>query len=166
MSSKDKITIKTDDSEKNKVVIKNNIKEKKNYIGQLTSELQILNGSTTQMGVTIDLSAISIKEALKLILNNVNDRKLALKLSDNKYYFLNDHTINKLMKGLLDENAIVNYREVVTGGVVVGEGSDAEFVEYVSTISTLQLVALRTPKDKTKPGGVFFLDIIAILNLI
>jgi len=108
------------------------------------------------MGVTIDLSAITIKEALKLILNNVNDRKLALKLSDNKYYFLNDHTINKLMKGLLDENAIVHSSQVVTGGVVTGEGSDAEFVEYFSTISTLQLVALRTPKDKTKPGGVFF----------
>ena len=80
------------------------------------------------MGVTIDLSAITIKEALKRILNNVNDRKLALKLSDNKYYFLNDHTINKLMKGLLDGNAIVNYSEVSSGGIVTVDGSDAEFV--------------------------------------
>ena len=60
------------------------------------------------------------------------------------------------MKGLLDENAIVNSREVLAGGHAEGEGSDAEFVEYFTTIDTLELVALRTPKDKTKPGGGFF----------
>ena len=60
------------------------------------------------------------------------------------------------MKGLLDENAIVNSSQVVSGWVVTGEGSDAEFVEYFSTISTLEVVALRTPKNKTKPGGGFF----------
>ena len=94
---------------------------------------------------------------MTLILNNVNDRKLALTLPNNKYYFLNDHTINNLMKGLLDENAIVNSRDVLTGGAAQGEGSDAEFVKYFTTIKTLELVALRTPKSKTKPGGVFFL---------
>ena len=104
---------------KNKVVIKNKIKEKNKYIGQLTSELQSLNGSTTQMGVTIDLTTILIQEALHLILNIVLDRKLAFKLAGDKYYFLNDHTINKVMKGLLDENAIVNYSQVVSGGVLL-----------------------------------------------
>ena len=53
MSSKVKITIKTDDSEKIKYEYRQ-IKENKKYIEQLTSELQSLNGSTTQMGVTID----------------------------------------------------------------------------------------------------------------
>ena len=60
------------------------------------------------------------------------------------------------MKGLLDENAIVNYSQIATGGIVTGEGSDAEFIEYFSTIATLELVALKSPKNKTKPGGGFF----------
>ena len=156
MSSKLQITIKTDDSENKKIVLKNKTKEKNNYVQELTAESINLNNSTAIKSVSINLTQITIKAALTLILNNVNDRKLALKLSNNKYYFLNDHTINNLMKGLLDENAIVNSREVLVGGAAQGEGSDAEFVEYFTTIDTLELVALRTPKDKTKPGGGFF----------
>ena len=83
-----------------KVEINKQIKAKKKEIEQLTLELQSLNASKTQMGVSLNLQTISIKEALKLILNIVLDRKLAFKLAGDKYYFLNDHTINKVIKGL------------------------------------------------------------------
>ena len=77
---------------------------------------------------------------------------------DNKYYFLNDHTINKLMKGLVDENAIVQYKDQVKGGDAVQNSphSDAEWVNYFITVKTLKLIIVKAKTDKTKPGGGFF----------
>ena len=106
--------------------------------------------------VHIILAYVSVKQALKLIQQNIQNKKLALKLGNNKYYFLNDHTINKLMEGLIDENAVVHFKDQVVGGDVEGGVGDAEFVEYFTTIKTLELIALKPPKDKTKPGGGFF----------
>ena len=60
------------------------------------------------------------------------------------------------MKGLIDENAVVQLKDQVVGGDVEGGVSDAEFVEYFTTVKTLELIALKPPKDKTKPGGGFF----------
>ena len=64
--------------------------------------------------------------------------------------------MNKLMSGLIDENAIMKYKDVVSGGYVEGTVSDAEFVELFSKVKTLELVVVNTKKDKTKPGGGFF----------
>ena len=97
-----------------------------------------------------------MKQALKFIQQNIQNKKLALKLENNKYYFLNDHAINKFMKGHIDENAVVQLKDQVVGGDVEGGVSDAEFVEYFTTIKTLELIVLKPPKDKTKPGGGFF----------
>ena len=76
--------------------------------------------------VDVNLEKVSINQALKLIQKNVLDKKLAFVLEDNKYYFLNDHTINKLMKGLVDENAIVQYKDQVKGPIQQTKDSDAD----------------------------------------
>lgn len=60
------------------------------------------------------------------------------------------------MSGLIDENAIMRYKDVVSGGYVEGTASDAEFVELFSKVKTLELIVVNTKKDKTKPGGGFF----------
>ena len=106
--------------------------------------------------MSIRLDQITVKEAVQLIMQHVSDKKLALRLENDTYYFLNDHTMNKLMTGLIDENAIMRYKDVVSGGYVEGGVSDAEFVELFSKVKTLHLIVLKPKKDKTKPGGGFF----------
>ena len=106
--------------------------------------------------VDVNLEKVSINQALKLIQQNVLDKKLAFVLEDNKYYFLNDHTINKLMKGLVDENAIVQYKDQVKGPIQQTKDSDAEWVEYFDSVKTLKLIIVKAKTDKTKPGGGFF----------
>ena len=106
--------------------------------------------------VEVNLERVSINQALKLIQQNVQDKKLAFVLEDNKCYFLNDHTINKLMKGLVDENAIVQYKDQVKGPIQQTKDSDAEWVEYFDSVKTLKLIIVKAKTDKTKPGGGFF----------
>ena len=121
-------------------------KQKNDYAHKLINDLQQLNTGGLEE-VDVNLEKVSINQALKLIQQNVLDKKLAFVLEDNKYYFLNDHTINKLMKGLVDENAIVQYKDHV---------SDAEWVEYFDSVKTLKLIIVKAKTDKTKPGGGFF----------
>ena len=60
------------------------------------------------------------------------------------------------MSGLIDENAIMKYKDVVSGGYVEGTASDAEFVELFSKVKNSRTVSGNKEKDKTKPGGGFF----------
>ena len=83
------------------------------------------------------LEIVSLNQTLKLIQQNAQDDKLACVLEGNKYYCLNDHTINKLMKGLVDENAIVQYKDKVKGPIQQTKASDAEWVEYFDAVNTL-----------------------------
>ena len=61
--------------------------------------------------------------------------------------------MNKLMSGLVDENPIMKYKDVVSGGYVEGTASDAEFVELFSKVKTLELLVLNRKRDNTKAGG-------------
>ena len=101
-----------------KVLIKNKITddkkqitaEKNNYVHELIGKLQQLNAGNVG-SVRIILTYVSVKQALKFIQQNIQNKKLALKPENNKYYFLNDHTINKSMKGLIDENTVVQLKD-------------------------------------------------------
>ena len=130
-------------------------KEKNDYVRDLINELKELNAGQRD-GVSLNLQHISVKQAIKLIQQNIQDKKLAFKLENNKYYFLNDHTLDKLMKGLIDENAVVQHK--VDGGddLVQTSVSDAEYASYFTDVKSLELIVVNTKKDKTKPGGGFF----------
>ena len=66
----------------------------------MTNEFrEIQNGN--RKTAEIDLSKVNIKQAAKLIQQNVNDRNLALELETGKLYVLNANTLSKLMKGLI-----------------------------------------------------------------
>ena len=82
--------------------------------------------------------------------------KIAVKLDNNKYYFLNDYRINKLMKGLIDENAVVEYKGQEAGEKVQTNASDAEYVANIQSVKMLTLVIVNTKQNKTKLGGGFF----------
>ena len=91
-------------------------KQKNDYAHELNNDLQHLNTGGLEE-VDVNLEKVSLNQALKLTQQNVQDQKLAFVFEDNKYYFLNDHTMNKLMKGLVDENAIVQNKEQVKGPI-------------------------------------------------
>ena len=121
----------------------------------LINELKELNAGQRD-GVSLNLQHLSVKQAIKLIQQNIQDKKLAFKLENNKYYFLNDHTLDKMMKGLIDENAVVQNKVADVGGLVQTSVSDGEFVSYFTDVKSLELIVVNTKKDKTKPGGGFF----------
>ena len=99
---------------------------------------------------------MTVKQAITLIQLNVQGKKLAFKLDNDKYYFLNDYTINKLMKGLIYENAVVEYKGLEAGDNSQPRPSDAEWVSYVQSSKMLKLVMVNTKQNTTKPGGGFF----------
>ena len=123
-------------------------KQKNDYAHKLINDLQQLNTGGLEE-VDVNLEKVSINQALKLIQQNVVDKKLAFVFEDNKYYFLNDHTINKLMKGLVDENAIVQYKTHDGGDAVQNNPhSDAEWVEYFDSVKTLKLIIVKAKTEK------------------
>ena len=131
----------------------NNNTTSNRYKDDLIDDLKEMNLNKIDY-LNIHLNKINVKDAVKLIKEYVLDKKLALRLENDKYYFLNDHTMNKLMTGLVDENAVFKYQDVVSGGHAEGTNSDAHFVEYFTKIKTLELLIVKS--NKTKPGGGFF----------
>ena len=89
-------------------------------------------------------------------MENTTEAVLAFKLDNDEYYFLNDYTINKLMKGLIDENAVVEYKGQEAGEKVQTSASDAEYVANIQSVKMLKLVTVNAKQNKTKPGGGFF----------
>ena len=64
--------------------------------------------------------------------------------------------MNNLMKGLIDENAVVEYKGQEAGEKVQTSASDAEYVANIKSVKMLKLVIVNTKQNKTKPGGGFF----------
>jgi hypothetical protein len=97
-----------------------------------------------------------VKQAVTLVQLNVQGNRLAVKLDNDKYYFLNDYTVNKLIQGLIDENAVVQYDGQEAGEMAQTSASDAEYVANIVSVKMLELVIVNTRQNKTKPGGGFF----------
>ena len=100
---------------------------------------------------------------VKVDLTKVNTRTLATQLdslsndiimfmifpSSNRHYGLNDRTINLLMKGNIDTNAII-------GGPDEPTFSDAEISELLEQEKEEILIVVKPKVDKQRPGGAFF----------
>ena len=134
------------------------VKQKNAYVKSLIKDLSKINDNELKT-TDIDLSKVNIKEAVTLVKQNIESKKLAVKLDNNKKYFLNDNTIDKLQKGLIDENAEINNNEIVD--------SDQELKNIVGTVKriTIETVEPDPSKDKrykitgktnTKREGAFF----------
>ena len=60
------------------------------------------------------------------------------------------------MKGLIDENAVVQYKGQEAWENAQTHASDAEYVANIVSVKMLKLVIVNTTQNKTKPGGGFF----------
>ena len=69
--------------------------------------------------------------------------------SSTRYYDLNDRTINLLMKGKIDMNA-------VTGEVDAPIFSDAEISGLLEQEAEVLITVVKQDDTKTRPGGAFF----------
>ena len=98
--------------------------------------------------VRIDLTKINIRTLASRIGVLSDGLKLTMILpSSNRYYALNDRTINLLMKGKLDTNAII-------GGPDEPKFSDAEISELIEQETEVLISVLSI--EKTRPAGAFF----------
>ena len=59
------------------------------------------------------------------------------------------------MKGLIDENAVVQYNGPQAGENVPTSANDAEYVANIQSVKMLKQVKVNTKQNKTKPGGEF-----------
>ena len=65
------------------------VKEKNTYIHSLTDEFKQINDDKIKK-VDIDLTKIKIDQFVKLVKQNINNKKLAIDLGNNKIYMLNE----------------------------------------------------------------------------
>ena len=93
----------------------------------------------TLKSTDINLKTVKASEAIKLIGQNIIGQRLFFKLDGNRYYALTEYTIDKLSKGLIDENRVSG-----SGGV---SPSDAELQSITTYSST---VTLQTLQEKIK----------------
>ena len=120
-----------------------------NYKDKVKLDLERLKKNEIQ-NVKVNLSQINIKTLASQIGVLSEDVKLYMKLLTlDRYYALNDRTINLLMKGDIDMSA-------VSGDTVeqVTE-SDAEVVDLLGVETEVEIFVV--DKNKTRSGGAFFL---------
>ena len=123
------------------------------YQSKIKLDLEKLKNNQIQ-NVKVDLTKINIKTLATLLGVLSEDVKLYMKLlTANRYYALNDRTINFLSQGEVDMSA-------TTSAVFSGNNhasntvSDAE-VEEVFDIET-EVETFVVDKNKTRAGGSFF----------
>ena len=123
------------------------------YKSKIKLDLEKLKNNQIQ-NVKVDLTKINIKTLATLLGVLSEDVKLYMKLlTANRYYALNDRTINFLSQGEVDMSA-------TTSAVFSGNNhasntvSDAE-VEEVFDIET-EVEIFVVDKNKTRAGGSFF----------
>ena len=87
---------------------KTTTKDKNQYVKSLIEDFKDINKGDRKTA-KIDLTKVNVKQAVKLIQQNIDNKRLSFELDNGKMYMLTDYTINKLMKdGLFDENAVAN----------------------------------------------------------
>ncbi len=133
---------------------KTTVKDKNSYVHELVEEFKQVNNDKLK-SVKIDLTKITLNEVVTMIQQNIDGKKLAIELPNNKIYMLNENTLNKLQKGL-----IYKYEEAI-----VNTPSDAELVTVTGLYKsiTLKVIEPDPSKDKNKritgksrPAGGFF----------
>ena len=113
-----------------------------NYVSSFIDNLKQLRVNDIEE-VAVKLKYLNLKEIIKLIKTNIPDKKLALRLDGSKDYVLSDHTINKLIDGLVYESR-VNEQE-----------RDYQKLTDITELATdIKLIKFDAPK--TRPAGGFF----------
>ena len=111
-------------------------KAKNEYATGLIDDFKkIQNGSLKS--ININLNTVKASEVIKLIQQNITNHRLFFKLDGNKFYALTEYTMDKLSKGLIDQNR------------VAGDHSFSD-AELQSITSYSNIVTLQTLEEKVK----------------
>ena len=111
-------------------------KAKNAYVTDLVHDFQKIQSGTLK-SVDINLKSIKTSEVTRLIQQNITNHRLFFKLDGNKYYALTEYTMDKLAKGLIDQNR------------VNGDSSFSD-AELQSVTSYSNVVTLQTLEEKQK----------------
>ena len=142
-------------------------KAKNEYATTLIKDFKKIQDGSLK-SISIDLNAIKTDEAVRLIQQNISNHRLFFQLEGGKYYALTEYTMDKLSKGLIDDNRLAGDNK----------GSDEELrkVSSYTNIITLQTLEEKIKEEKsteesnikqfietnkrmnkkTKPQGSFF----------
>jgi len=124
------------------------LNDNSNYINQIKLNLDKLKNGNLQK-VNVDLTKINIKTLASKVGVLSQDVKLYMKLlTSNRYYPLNDRTINLLMKGDIDMSVTVGDE------VEQIKESDSEVVDIIAHEKEVEIFVV--DKNKTRAGGAFF----------
>jgi hypothetical protein len=119
--------------------------EKNEYVRKLIEQLRKINTGDLDE-TSIDFGKIPIKQARKLILQNIDKQKLAIISDNGQTYFLNDKVVNDIMKNKMKDSDLPNQTQ-----------DDDNYDETSAVLSKTKSITLKLIKDvKTKPGGGFF----------
>ena len=120
---------------------KTTVKQKNKYVHSLTDDFK-KNNKGELKNADIDLTQVTINQAVRLLKQNIDDQKLAIQLDNGKIYMLNANTINKLEKGLVDENAEVDNTHI--------SGSDEEVKSIAGKVKKITLKVIEPDPEKDK----------------
>ena len=125
-----------------------NTPSKNAYRLTVKEQLEKLKTNSIQH-VKVDLTKINIKTLATDLGHLSDDVKLFMKLlTADRYYTLNDRTINLLMKGDIDMSATTSEK-----GEEIKE-SDAEVIDLLDIEKEVEIFVV--DKNKTRAGGAFF----------
>ena len=128
------------------------IKERNKYAENFIQNLRKLKKGEVNE-VEIDYTKIKIKQSVKLIKLNIND-KLVLITDKGGRYFLNDRRVSQIMQKQMD------------GDLESTEQHDDDYDE-TQDLTTAKPATLKVIKGdvKSKPGGGFFLNTLTLQNM-
>jgi len=121
-------------------------KGRRAYEEEIADDFQEFNKKDSDE-VKIDLTKITIKRAIRLIQENVHNVKLGFKLDNGSTYFLNDKTINQLMRNRIEDEHLPD-----------GNRKDNDYQELVSfqgKTKHIRLFRIEAFK-RGRPAGGFF----------
>ena len=124
------------------------LNDNSNYINQIKLKLEKLKNGNLKK-VHVDLTKINIKTLASKVGVLSEDVKLYMELlTSNRYYPLNDRTINLLMKGDIDMSVTIGDE------VEQIKDSDSEVVKLFAQEKEVEISVVNT--GKTRSGGAFF----------
>ena len=123
----------------------NKQKERTAYEEHIIESLQLFASKKID-DVSVDLRKITIAKAITLTKEIVQNTKIGFKLDNGTTYFLNDKTINQLLKNKIEDEHLPD-----------GNRKDNEYQNLVSFSGKTKSIHLfRIEAEKRRPAGGFF----------
>ena len=121
------------------------VKSKNEHAHEVVQGLRSINRGEID-SLRVDLRKVKARALKTLILANVvSEKRLALKLPNGRYYFLNDRSLSRLADGLVDAREVYGTQT---------QGSDEELLQLVDVADSLEIVTIA--EGRKRAAGAFF----------